>query len=86
MRNNIVTIYSRPGCHLCEEAKASIRAAGCDDLFRLEEINIDDDRELQERYKYEIPVVLINGNKAFKHKVDSAEFREKLRRLARAEN
>ena len=79
-----MTIYSRPGCHLCDEAKASILAAGCEDLFRLEEINIDDDEELQERYRYEIPVVLINGTKAFKYKVDAAEFRNKLRRLGHA--
>ena len=85
MRKSIVTIYSRPGCRLCDEAKANIIAAGCDDLFSLEEINIDDDEQLQERYRHEIPVVLINGIKAFKYKVDAAEFRKKLRRLAHAE-
>ena len=82
MRKNIVTVYTRPGCHLCDEAKAVIQASGCGDLFTLEEVNIDENSEIQERYRYDIPVVLINGTKAFKHKVNASEFRKKLRRLA----
>ena len=77
-----VILYTRPGCHLCEEAKASIRAAGCDDEFILEEISIDSDPQLRERYGEHIPVVLINGTKAFKHRVDPREFKRKLRRLS----
>ena len=84
VRKTLVTIYSRPGCHLCDEAKAIILAAGRDEFFDLEEINIEDNEELQERYRYEIPVVLIDGTKAFKYKVDAAEFRKKLRRLGHA--
>jgi glutaredoxin len=81
MKKAIVTIYTRPGCHLCDEAKATMLAAGCNAEFALEEINIDEDEELQERYRYDIPVVLINGVKVFKHRVDAKEFRRKLRRL-----
>jgi glutaredoxin len=80
MNKPVVTIYSRPGCHLCEEAKASIDAAGCSDQFTLEEVNIDLDPALRERYQYDIPVVLINGIKAFKYRVDPREFRRKLQR------
>ena len=80
-----VTVYSRPGCHLCEEAKAAIEAAGCDGEFTLEEVNIDDDPALLERYQYDIPVVLINGVKVFKHRVDPGDFRRKLRRLSKTE-
>ena len=76
-----VTIYTRPGCHLCDEAKAVIRAAGCDDEFSLEEINIDEDSALSERYGHDIPVIFINGVKGFKHRVDPVEFKRKLRRL-----
>jgi glutaredoxin len=78
-----VIIYSRPGCHLCDEAKAAIRASGCDGEFSLEEINIDEDSALRERYGHDIPVVFINGVKAFKHRVDRREFKRKLRRLVR---
>jgi glutaredoxin len=83
MKEATVTIYSRPGCHLCDEAKAAIRAAGCDGEFKLEEINIDEDSALSERYGNDIPVIFINGVKAFKHRVDGREFKRKLRRLAR---
>jgi glutaredoxin len=77
-----VTIYSRPGCRLCDEAKACISSAGCDDDFTLEEVNIDEDPELKERFQFDIPVIFINGTKAFKHRVDPKEFKRKLRRIA----
>jgi glutaredoxin len=76
-----VTIYTRPGCHLCEEAKAAIKASGCEGEFLLEEVNIDDDPLLRERYGWDIPVIFINGVKVFKHRVDPQEFKRKLRRL-----
>jgi len=75
-----VVIYSRPGCHLCEEAKAAMRVAGCDDEYTLTEINIEDDPELLERYRYDIPVVLIDGCEAFRHRLTSAAFRDKILR------
>ena len=78
-----VLLYTRPGCHLCEEAKAQILAADCADEYILEEINIDDHPALVNRYGWEIPVVTINGRKAFKYRVTTAEFKSKLRRLAR---
>jgi glutaredoxin len=82
----VVTVYSRPGCHLCEEAKAEIESAGCDGEFSLEEFNIDEDPALLKRYQYDIPVVLINGIKVFKHRVDPQEFKRKLRRLSKNED
>ncbi|MCI0489073.1 MAG: glutaredoxin family protein [Blastocatellia bacterium] len=82
MEKAVVTIYTRPGCHLCEEVKANIRAAGCSDEFVIKEINIDEDPALSERYGYDIPVIFINGVKAFKHRVEPREFKRKLRRLA----
>jgi len=82
MQRSIVIIYSRPGCHLCEEAKATILAAGCLDEFELREVNIEGDPGALAQYQYDIPVVFINGVRVFKHKVDPKEFRRKLRRLA----
>ena len=69
-----VIIYSRPGCHLCDEAKAAIQNAGCGDRFTLEEINIESDNELLRKYKYDIPVVMIDGVEAFRHRVNPDEF------------
>lgn len=74
-----VIVYSRPGCHLCDEAKEVIIGAGCADEFVLEEINIETDDELLARYRYDIPVVLVNGNEAFRHRLDPRKFCELLR-------
>ena len=82
MKKATVTIYTRPGCHLCDEAKAAICPPGCEGEFQLEEVNIDDDEALRERYGHDIPVIFINGVKVFKHRVDAGEFKRKLRRLA----
>ncbi len=73
-----VIIYSRPGCHLCDEAKAAIRDAGCNDQFTLEEVNIESDPELLRKYKYDIPVIVIDGVEAFIHRVAPAEFRTRI--------
>ena len=81
----VVTVYARPGCHLCEEAKSAMESAGCDGEFTLVEINIDDDPALRERYQYDIPIVLINGIRVFKHRVDPRDFKRKLRRLVKPE-
>ena len=76
-----VIIYSRPGCHLCEEAKAAIHDAGCNDQFTLEEINIESDSELLTKYKYDIPVITIDGVESFIHRVDPKEFRTRITRI-----
>ncbi len=73
-----VIIYSRPGCHLCDEAKAAIMAAGCSDQFTLEEVNIESDDELLRKYKYDIPVISIDGVETFIHRVDPQEFRTRI--------
>ena len=70
-----VIIYSRPGCHLCDEAKAAIQNSGCTDRFTLEEINIESDPELLRKYKYDIPVILIDGVEAFRHRDDIDQFK-----------
>jgi glutaredoxin len=77
-----VILYTRPGCHLCEEAKAEMLAARCPDEYVLEEINIENDEALKELYGWEIPVVFINGHKAFKYRLTAGEFKRKLRRLS----
>lgn len=77
-----VIIYSRPGCHLCNEAKAAILSADCSDRFVLEEINIESDEELLRKYKYDIPVIVINGVEAFIHRVDPSEFETRIRRIS----
>jgi glutaredoxin len=74
-----VTIYSRPGCHLCEEAKKEIAPLLKEFSARLTEINIDEDPELRARYDYDVPVIFLGARKAAKHRVDLAQFRRQLR-------
>ncbi|HEX5885725.1 MAG TPA: glutaredoxin family protein [Pyrinomonadaceae bacterium] len=76
-----VIVYTRPGCHLCDEAKTAIRNAGCCDRFTLEEINIESDSELLRKYKHDIPVIVIDGVESFIHRVDPREFRTRIKRM-----
>jgi glutaredoxin len=76
-----VEIYSRPGCHLCDDAKAVVERVQARYGFALQVIDIDDDPQLAATYGTEIPVIFINGYKAFKYSVDEAELDRKVRRL-----
>jgi glutaredoxin len=73
-----VTLYTRPGCHLCEEAKAAIAPLLREFGAVLREVNIDEDAVLKERYGWDIPVIFIGTHKAAKHRVDLAQFRRQL--------
>jgi glutaredoxin len=73
-----VTLYTRPGCHLCEEAKAAIAPLLREFGAALREINIENDPVLEERYGWDIPVVFIGPRKAAKHRVDVEQFRRQL--------
>lgn len=79
-----VTLYTRRGCHLCEEAKGQILAARCPSLYTLEEVDIDADPQLRARFGWEIPVVSINGTVVFKYRLTAEEFRRQLSRRAEA--
>ena len=74
-----VTIYSRPGCHLCEEAKMQIAPLLREFGARLTEINIDEDSQLRARYDCDVPVIFLGARKAAKHRVDLVQFRRQLR-------
>lgn len=56
-----VTLYSKPGCHLCDDARAVIERVCADLGEQYDEISILDDPALQERYGEEIPVTLVDG-------------------------
>ena len=75
-----VVIYSRPGCHLCDEAKQIIEAAGCADDYTLAEINIESDPDLLRRYTNDIPVITINGVEMFRHRLTVEQFRSAIAR------
>ncbi len=76
----VVTLYTRPGCHLCAAARRELLAAGHTDSYDLAEIDIDLDPALLARYGWDIPVVAINGVVVFKHRLSAADFRHELQR------
>jgi glutaredoxin len=73
-----VTLYTRVRCHLCDVAKGVLEASRAEHPFALEVCDVDADSALVARYGHEVPVVLINGRKAFKFRVDPAVLRERL--------
>ena len=56
-----VILYSRPGCHLCDDARAVIERVCADLGESYEEVSIDDDPELTRRFSEEIPVTFVDG-------------------------
>ena len=74
-----VTLLSRPGCHLCDDARAIVtRVVGEVSGVALEERSILDDEALLERYRDEIPVVLIDGAVHTIWRVDESRLRSAL--------
>ncbi|MBS1805957.1 MAG: glutaredoxin family protein [Acidobacteria bacterium] len=74
-----VLVYSRKGCHLCDVVKDQLAVLQRDHDFLWREVDIDADPALTEKYNEEVPVVFIDGRKAFKYRMDPAQF---LRTLA----
>ena len=75
-----LTIYMRPGCHLCHEMRVIVERVVRDTraAARIEEIDIANDPGLEARYGLEIPVLLVNGRKAAKYRIAEDDLRRKL--------
>jgi len=73
-----LTIYSRPGCHLCEEMKAVVAHVAREVPLHVEEIDISRDPNLEARYGLEIPVLLVDGRRAAKYRVTEEDLRRVL--------
>jgi glutaredoxin len=73
-----VVLYHAQGCHLCERALRVLQETRQEIPFDLETIEIDGDPELEERYREWLPVVEIDGERAFVYYVDSGALRRKL--------
>ena len=75
-----VTLYTRPGCHLCDDARAVVSRV-CSDLgVSFDEIDIDLDPDLQDRFGEEIPVTFVDGSQHDYWRVDEARLRAALAR------
>ena len=73
-----VVVYSRKGCHLCEIVKESLVKLQKRGGFSWREIDVDSNPEMRRLYTDEVPVVFINGRKAFKYRMNEREFLRKL--------
>jgi glutathione S-transferase len=73
-----VTLYGRPGCHLCDEARAELRRIQATHPFVLHEVDIEADDELLKRYLERIPVIALDGEELFDHFVDPETLRRRL--------
>ncbi len=74
----LVTIYSRTGCHLCENAEATIKSLQDEIDFELEVKLIDGSDELEKLYGHEVPVIHIDGEHHDFFRVDVERFRSSL--------
>lgn len=69
-----VVVYSRAGCCLCDVVKETLASVEGQADFRWREVDIDADPELRRKYNDEVPVVMIDGRKAFKYRMTEREF------------
>jgi glutaredoxin-like protein DUF836 len=76
-----VVLYGRPGCHLCDDARAAIGRVRdrVGPIFELVEVDITTDDALHARYLERIPVVLLDGEELFEFFVEEAEMEARLR-------
>ncbi len=73
-----VVVYSRKGCHLCEIVKETLVNLHRRGGFSWSEVDVDSDDDLRRQFTDEVPVVFIDGRKAFKYRMDEREFLRKL--------
>jgi glutaredoxin-like protein DUF836 len=73
-----VRLYHAQGCHLCERARAVVAEVRAEVPFELEEIDIGGDPELEAAYREWLPMVEIDGRRAFVYHVDPGAFRRKV--------
>ena len=77
-----VTLYSRADCHLCHDMRAVVDTVARDLPLEVEEIDVDGDPALTAAYGAEVPVLCVNGRKAFKFRVEAPALRARLAREA----
>jgi glutaredoxin len=74
-----ITIYSKPDCHLCDRAKEVVERCRAKVDFAIEVVDISQNPELFQRYRNDIPVILLDGNEIARHFVRERKLLELLR-------
>jgi glutaredoxin len=78
--DHVVTLVTRVGCHLCEEAEAALRRLSGELGFRYEQLDVDADRERRDAYSDRVPVILIDGREHGYWRVEEPRFRKAISR------
>jgi hypothetical protein len=73
-----VEIYTKADCYLCDELKAVVLRVRARIPFELSEVDITSDPALYAKYRYDIPVLMVEGRMAFRHRVTDAELESRL--------
>jgi len=76
-----LTLYGKPGCHLCDTARSVVERVRADHEFELEEVDVSVDPVLHGRYGERIPVLELDGEELFEFFVQEASLRERLDRV-----
>ena len=77
-----ITLYGKPGCHLCETARAVVERVRADHEFELEEVDVTLDPVLHRRHGERIPVLELDGEELFEYFVQERSLRERLDRVS----
>jgi glutaredoxin len=77
-----ITLYGKPGCHLCDEAREAVERVRARHPFELREVDITLDPMLHRRYGERIPVLELEGEELFEFFVDADALRERLDKVA----
>ena len=73
-----ITLYTRPGCHLCDDARAVIEGVCADLGESFEEVDISADDELEDRFGEDVPVTFVDGRQHDFWRVDEGRLRQAL--------
>ena len=76
-----VTLYGKPGCHLCDEAREVVERVRAEHPFDLREVDVSLDPGLNREYGERIPVLSLNGEELFDYFVEEAVLVERLCRV-----
>jgi hypothetical protein len=77
----LVTLYGKPGCHLCDDAREVVERVRADHPFELEEVDVSLAPELNREYGERIPVLELDGEELFEFHVDEAELVRRVDRV-----
>jgi glutaredoxin len=76
-------LYTRPGCHLCDELKVLCERLAAEFPLQITELNIETDAVLRARYDQEVPILFLDGRKAVKYRTTEGALRRLLQRRLR---